>query len=59
MMVVGREGGENSVEVIRVKQQKNVPYVNKPELKLTELLHLRAGAEWGGGADRGTSSVRV
>lgn len=49
MMVVGREGGgENSVEVIRVKQQKNVPYVNKPELELTELLHLRAGAEGGG-----------
>lgn len=46
MMVVGR--GENSVEVNRVKQQKNVPYVNKPELELTELLHLRAGAEGGG-----------
>lgn len=43
--------------MIRVKQQKNVPYVNKPELELTELLHLRAGAE--GGPDRGTGWVRV
>lgn len=41
--------GQKSVDVIRVKQQKNFPYVGKPELELTELLHLRAGPEGGVG----------
>lgn len=42
--------GQKSVDVIRVKQQNNFPCVDKPELELTELLHLRAGAEGGVGA---------
>lgn len=45
--------GQKSGDVIRVKQQKNVPYEGKPELELTELLHLGAGVGgrggWGGG----------
>lgn len=27
--------GQESVDVIRVKQQKNFPYIGKPELELT------------------------
>lgn len=41
--------GQKSVDVIRVKQQKNFPYIGKPELELTRAATSEGRSRGGGG----------
>lgn len=50
--------GQESVDVIRVKQQKNFPYIGKPELELTRAATSEGRSRGGGGGGGGGNWIR-